>query len=122
MADGLSYNYLEGSYQRVDIDSPNIDGNGFSIGGSVELGDKMHFFADYGSADFDLGIDINEASIGVGFHTDLTPTLDFVANFAYLRLDAEANGFSLADDTGFGAEIGVRAMASDRLELAGFIQ
>ena len=34
LADGLSYNYLEGSFQRVDIDSPNIDGDGFSIGGS----------------------------------------------------------------------------------------
>ena len=122
MADGLSYNYLDGSYQRVDVDSPDIDGDGFSIGGSFELGDNMHVFADYGSTDFDLGIDLNELSIGVGFHTVLTPTLDFVANLAYLRRDAEANGFSLADDSGFGAEIGVRARASDRLELAGFIQ
>ena len=122
MADGLSYNYLDGSYQRVDVDSPNIDGDGFTIGGSVELGDNMHFFADYGSTDFDFGIDINELAVGVGFHTDLTPTIDFVANIAYLRLDADASGFSLADEDGFGAEIGVRAMASDRLELAGFIQ
>lgn len=122
MADGLSYNYVDGSYQRVDVDSPDVDGDGFSIGGSFELGDNMHFFADYGSIDFDFGIDINELAVGVGFHTDLTPTLDFVANLAYLRLDADANGFSLTDEDGFGAEIGVRAMASDRLELAGFIQ
>jgi len=122
MAEGLSYNYLDGSYQRVDVDSPDIDGDGFSIGGSFELGGNMHFFADYGSTDFDLGIDINELSIGVGFHTDLTPTLDFVANLAYLRLDADASGFSLSDEDGIGAEIGLRSMLSDRLELAGFIQ
>jgi len=122
LADGLSYNYLEGSFQRVDIDSPNIDGDGFSIGGSVELGDNAHVFADYGSTNFDFGIDINELAVGVGFHTELTPTLDFVANFAYLRLDADANGFSLGDEDGIGAEIGLRSMLSDRLELAGFIQ
>jgi len=122
MADGFSYNYLEGSYQRVDIDSPDVDGDGFGFGGSVELGDNAHFFAGYGSIDFDFGIDINELAVGVGFHTDLTPTLDFVANLAYLRLDADANGFSSATENGVGAEIGLRSMLSDRLELAGFIQ
>jgi len=123
MADGLSYNYLEGSYQRADFDSSSgIDGYRFGIGGSVELGDNAHFFAGYGSTDFDFGIDLNELAVGVGFHTDLTPTLDFVANLAYLRLDVDVSGSSLGDEDGFGAEIGLRSMLSDRLELAGFVQ
>ena len=35
---------------------------------------------------------------------------------------AVRNGFSLGDEDGIGAEIGLRSMLSDRLELAGFIQ
>lgn len=123
LAEGPSYNYFEGAYQRVDIDDNfiDVDGDGFSIGGSIELAENWHFFGGYGSTDFDFGIDLDELSIGGGFHTDLTPTLDFVANLAYVRLDASANGFSL-DDDGIGAEIGLRSMLSDSLELAGFIQ
>ncbi|MDX1515550.1 MAG: hypothetical protein R3288_01860 [Woeseiaceae bacterium] len=122
LADGPSYDYIEGSYQRVELDDSmfDIDGDGFGIAGSFEIGDQWHLFAGYDTTDFDFDVDLDEIVLGGGLHMALSPNLDLVANLAYVRLDASAMGFSV-DDDGFGASLGLRALAADRLELAGFI-
>ena len=123
IADGPNYNYIEGSYQRVTLDDGfiDIDGDGFGIGGSVGIADNWQLIGGYNSTDFDFGIDLDQLLIGGGFHTALTPNTDFVANLAYIRLDASALGQSF-DDDGYAASIGVRSMVSDKFELAGFVQ
>lgn len=123
MADGFSYNYIEGSYQRVNLDDGfiDVDGDGFGIAGSVEVGDMWQLIGGYNNTSFDFDVDLDELVIGGGFHASLTPNVDFVANFAYVRLDASALGFSV-DDDGIGASIGVRGMVSQNVELAGSIQ
>ena len=123
LADGVSYNYIEGSYQRVEFDddfSGDFDGDGFGIGGSFALNDQWHLFADYVTADLDFGVDLDQLAIGGGFHTPVSNTVDFVAEFSYVRLDA-SSGFASVDDDGFGLSAGLRGMGADRLELAGFI-
>jgi hypothetical protein len=123
MADGPNYNYIEGSYQRVTLDDGfiDVDGDGFGIGGSVGIGDNWQLIGGYNSTDFDFGVDLDQLLIGGGFHTALTPNTDFVANLAYIRLDASAFGQSF-DDDGYAASVGVRSMVSDKFELAGFVQ
>jgi hypothetical protein len=123
MADGPSYNYIEGSYQRVNLDDGfiDVDGDGFGIGGSVGIGDNWQLIGGYNSIDFDFGVDVDQLLLGGGFHTALTPNMDFVANIAYIRLDASVLGQSF-DDDGYAASAGVRAMASENFELAGFVQ
>ncbi len=123
MADGPNYNYIEGSYQRVTLDDGfiDVDGDGFGIGGSVGIGDNWQLIGGYNTTDFDFGVELDQLVIGGGFHTALTPNTDFVANLAYIRLDASALGQSF-DDDGYAARIGVRSMVSENLELAGFVQ
>lgn len=123
LADGVSYNYIEGNYQRVEFDDDfggDPDGDGFGIGGSFALNDQWHLLASYATADLDAGVDLDQLKLGGGFHTPLTNNVDFVAEFAYVRFDA-SSGFVSADDDGFGLSLGVRGMAADRLELAGWV-
>lgn len=122
-ADGVSYNYIEGSYERVEFDddfSGDFDGDGFGIGGSFALNDQWHLFAGYSTADLDFDVDLDQLRLGGGFHMPISNNVDFVAEFSYVRLDASTS-FGSVDDDGFGLSIGARGMAADRLELAGWL-
>lgn len=121
-AEGPRYNFIEGSYERVEIDDSfgDIDGDGFGIGGSLELSDSFHAFASYGTADFDFNVDLDTLTVGGGYHSPMTDSVDLVAEIAYVQVDASALGFS-ADDDGFGASIGLRGKTTDRVELEGFV-
>ena len=127
MADGINYNYLEGSYQRVELDDGlgDVDGDGYGIAGSVALGESWHLIGGFNGTSFDvlpgIDVDLDELVLGGGFHTSLTSNMDFVANLAYVRLEGSSLGFSI-DDDGIGASIGIRAMASQNLELAAALQ
>ena len=124
LAEGPEWNFIQGGWQRVDIDASgsSVDGDGFGIGGAFEIGSSWHFIGSYQTADFDFSVDLNQLIIGGGFHTALTPTTDFVADIAYTRLDASAGVVPLSiDDDGFIARIGVRSMLTNQFELAGFV-
>ena len=123
MAEGLSYNYLQAGYQRVELDDDflDVDGDGFGIGGSFEIGRNAYVFANYGTADFDFGVDFNELGAGIGYHMSVGTQTDFVASIGYIRGEAEAPGSPSVDDSGIAASIGLRSMVTDKLELFGSI-
>lgn len=125
MAQGVSYNYIQGTYQQVDLDddssSLDVDGDGFGIAGSFEIGDQFHVFGGYNATGFDFDVDLDELTIGGGFHTSLTDKVDFVANLAWVQFDV-STPFGSADEDGIGASIGLRGMATPNFELAGAIQ
>lgn len=120
LADGLSYNYIEAGFAQIDLDDDivDVDGDGFAFGGSFEVGDQMFVFAEYGSSDFDFGVDLDELAVGLGFHTAMSSNVDFVARIAYVSVEASAFGIS-ADEDGFGASIGMRGKPAERIELEG---
>ncbi len=122
MADGLNYNYLEFGYAEVDVDDSfvDVDGDGFFAGGSFEVGESTFVFADYRTADLDLGVDLDQIFVGIGLHTPIGENVDFVGSVSYVSVEASAFGLS-ADDDGYGASVGIRAMISDALELAGSV-
>ncbi len=123
MAEGLSYNYLEAGYQRIELDDSifDVDGDGFGIGGSFDLGNDFFVFASYGTADFDFGVDLDELTAGAGYHAPVGTNTDFVASIAYVRAEADASGFESIDDNGIGASIGLRSMVTDTVEVFGNI-
>lgn len=123
MAGGLSYNYIEGSYQRIELDAGPFDvsADAFSIGGSFELGENAFIFADYSSADFDEGIDLSQLDIGAGYAVPISTNTDFYGKLAWVTTEVDANGFNSLDDSGIGAAIGIRSMVSPAVELYGEI-
>ena len=122
-ADGLNYNYLEAGYFEVDVDDSfiDVDGDGIAIAGSFEVGESMFVVAEYGTADLDFGVDLDELKFGLGVHTPVGDNADFFGTVSYVSVEASALGVS-ADDDGFGATVGVRAMVSDAIELAGQVE
>ncbi len=122
LADGLNYNYLEAGWVNFDLDDDivDVDGDGFGVGGSFEVGESMFVTAGYSTADFDFDIDLDQLSFGLGVHTPIGDNVDFVGTVSYVSVEASAFGFS-EDDDGFGASVGIRAMVSDAVELAGGI-
>jgi hypothetical protein len=124
LADGLSYSYIQASYQDVELDlgpGPNADGDGFAVAGSVEISDDWFIFADYGSFDLESTVDFTELSVGAGYHDSISTTTDWYASLAYVKAEVSASGFGSADDSGYGVAAGLRSMISPSLELYGNI-
>lgn len=120
-AQNVDYNYVQGGYQRLKLDVPgSVDGDAFGVGGSVAVGDRWHIVANYSTADFDFGFDLNQFVIGAGYHTGISPRTDLFAELLYGQADASGFGVS-ADDSGIGASVGVRSMVSPVLEVFGSI-
>ena len=125
MADGLSYNYLQLGYQRADLDGDfagiSIDGDGYGVGGSLEVGENWFIGVGYNALDFDFGVDLEQLSVGAGYHFGLSDRSDFYATLAYIRAELSASGFGSIDEDGYGVTIGIRGMLSDNVELQGSI-
>lgn len=118
-AEGLDYSYIQGSYSQVDFDDIGIDGDGFGIAGSFALTDQFAIFGGYDSADLDFGIDFTQFEVGGLFRLPLSGTLDLVTSLSYVSMEVDVPGFGSADDDGFGVGVGLRALASPRVELSG---
>lgn len=120
-AGDLSYNFIEGQYQKVEFDDGpfDVDGDGFGIGGSFEVNENVFVLASYATADFDFGIDLNQLAIGAGYAVDISQDTDFFATLSFIRAEVEASGFGSSDEDGFGAAIGMRGMVSEQVELFG---
>ena len=124
LADGPSYSYIQAGYQEVDIDAGGgieADGDGFSVGGSVAIGDSWYVFAGYSNADLESVIDLTVFTIGGGWHTAMAPNTDFYAQLGFADGEIDVSGFGSADDSGYAAEVGIRSMLNENLELYGNI-
>ena len=123
----LSYTNVGIGYETGDI--ADIDFSGFGIYGSKALNDSFFLIASYLSISSDdqftngFSTDDIEATgfnFGVGFHTPINSTVDFVSTLSYS--DAEVEFGSLTEDgNGYVLAAGVRALPSDVLELSAFI-
>ncbi len=117
-AEGFDYNYLQLDYSNLEFDDLNIDGDGLGISGSFAINPDWHVFAGYQSAGLDFGIDVNAFNAGIGYNTEMSPTVDAFARFSYeyIELDTPA-GFGSTDDNGYGFGVGMRFAASEELEI-----
>jgi len=130
MAGELSYSYVEGGYQRIDIDDDlvgGIDGDGFGLGFSFEVGENFFVAGQYGQADLDAGIgfglsaDYDETSLGVGYHTGISDKADFYGILSWVRAEVSVDGFGSVDADGYSMTVGMRSYVSDKFELEGHI-
>ena len=120
-ADDFSYNSVTLGYGQADFD--DIDADGDSIGAelSFEVGESFFVFAGYGVADLDddfgNSADVDSWNAGLGYHMDLSESVDLVTSLAYEYVDISVPGFGSADDNGIGLGLGLRVAASESFEL-----
>jgi opacity protein-like surface antigen len=119
-AQGTNFNYVQGSYGRVDLDDAvlDVDGDGLGVSASFEIDENFHVFGEYQTADIDFGVDLTIMELGVGYHTNISPHMDVYANLGYVDFEADA-GIGSADDSGFSIGIGLRGAVSEAVELYG---
>ena len=116
-AQGFDYNWLSVGYGMVDFDDVNLDGDGFGIDGSYAINDDFHVFADYEMVDLDFGVDATTFSAGIGYNTEMSPTVDAFARLSYEYVEVDMPILGSDDDTGFGFGVGLRFAASPDVEL-----
>ena len=123
MAGGLSYNYVELGYQHAELDGDfagiSVDGDGFGISGSFEVGESWFIAASYDTLGFDFDVDLDQLAVGGGFYMDLSDRADFYAALSYIQAEISAPGLGSADEDGYGVAVGVRGMVTDKVELNG---
>lgn len=121
-AEGVSYNYVEGGYTRLDAGhtGSNNDADGWALNGSGAINPNFHVFGGYSKVNInDTDIDLDQWRLGVGYNRELTPKVDLVTRVAYEKFDAGQG----VDGDGYSVEAGVRGAMTPMLEgyaLAGY--
>ena len=121
IAETPSFNFVQAGYQKMDFKgdvSSDFDVDGWGAGGSFEIGDSLFILASYARGDMGFGVDLDELQAGIGYHTDFSDTTAFFATLTYAEVDASSNDFGVLKEDGYGASIGIRSNASDRVEIA----
>lgn len=119
MAESPSFNYFQVGFQSVELDAGvfDVDGDGFALEGSFEIGENLFGFANYGQTDFDNDFEVTKLQVGLGARAGISDRTDFFARVAYVEGEFSAAGFIPSDDSGYGLGIGVRSNVSDLIEL-----
>jgi hypothetical protein len=124
MAERPSFNFIELGYNFVDLDlggGDDVDGDGFALGGSFEIGENLFGFASYSDTGFDFSVDLTQLELGVGWRTGLSDNADFFVRAAYVEAEVDGPGAGSFDENGLGLGVGVRGNVSDLVELYGEI-
>ncbi len=121
LAQSGNYDYVQGTFGRVDLDGSGLDadGDGLGFSASFSINDDFHVFGEYQTADLNFGVDVNILELGGGYHTDISPYLSLNANVGYLEVEASASGIGSADADGLFVGLGLRGEVSDAVELYG---
>jgi hypothetical protein len=114
----IRYTYIEGGYQRVDVDGFSGNGDGGFLGGSVQVHDAAFLSATIDYADFGGGVDVRSLELAGGVRYALTRDFDAVLQLGYIdaRVDTRFGDFN---DDGFFVSGGGRWMLTERVELNG---
>jgi hypothetical protein len=120
-----SYTFVQASYCHEDVDG-GFEGDGASIGGSLELGRSAHVFASYATIAFDqpLGIEADSRgwSAGAGYHRDLGTRTSFFGELGLIDAEWDSS-VARTSETGVAAAVGLRGMVASAetrgIELAG---
>lgn len=120
----LDYNYLELRYidTELDVGPVDVDGDGFQIGGSLELAQSVHAFGSFSSLDFGAGIDLRAFEIGAGYALPLQNGADLVGRLSYIDGKIDGPGSGDEDNNGFGFSAGLRNMFTPQFEGRAFIK
>ena len=136
VAETLSYTFVSAAYSsfssKIDGLSEPLKGGGLSFDLSVAVRPHIAIIAGYsmGSADVsasgeNIDADLKSGSLGIMVHLPINETADFIIAMSFFNGNAqvEKDGvfFAEVDADGGVSTLGFRAMASDKVELKGFL-
>ena len=121
-----SWDYVQAGYVSTDFDDADIDfkPSGFSLSGAKLLGENVFVTGTYSQQSddiFGVDIDLDMASLGLGYRYGLTQNTDFFGVVSYENIEISGAGES-EDDNGYGLTAGVRSIVTDSVELRGAIR
>ena len=137
IAEPMSYTFISAEYQifsqEIDGISEDLEGNGLVFEGGFSIAPNFAILAGYGVGTADVTSsgttvdeDIRLGMIGALFHTPISMSTDFVVGARLLRakIDLEVNGAFFDSETknGNAIFIGLRGMATEKVELRGFVE
>lgn len=122
MAAEFDYTYADLRYIDTEIDGGqfNADGDGFELGGSIDVAPSVHIFGRYQALDFGSGIDVSAFQVGGGYAMPLKDGADLVGRLSYIDGKVDTP-FGDADDNGFGFSAGIRNLFTPQIEGRAFI-
>lgn len=115
----FSYSYLQAG---IATSSPFFEGrwsSGFDIRGSAEFAQHFYINARYAQYDSDPYVDLHkrEYEIGVGFHTKLNPSNDFLLEAARGTVYSDCPEVICINENGYNLSIGIRSAVTDQLQV-----
>lgn len=125
----FDYTYLEGGYERLEVDGVDEAGDGLGLRGSLAVGDNFHLLGGLHSAEFEVGpvdVDYDAWEAGLGYNRALGPNVDFVGSLSYVGAELDFNDDALSvfdvDGDGYRADVGLRGRLAPAVELDGGIR
>ena len=120
----LNYNYIEGGYATVEIDTGDafvgeVDFDGFQIRGSAAVSESFYLHGGYGNVTNDeagVDIDFSEIQIGLGYRHGLSDRADLITEVSYLTQEIDVDGLGSEDADGGRVSVGVRGLLADNFE------
>ena len=120
-AQDLSYDFIEFRYAETEIEVdgfPDVDGDGYQLGGSFSLSPDAHVFVDYERLDFDESVEASGFEVGLGYQVPVGRRTDLILSIAYVDAEVETPFADFSDD-GYAVAAGFRGLLSDSIELRG---
>lgn len=125
----FDYTYLEGGYERIELDAIDEAGDGLGLRGSLAVADNIHILGGVHSAEFEVGpvdVDFDSWEVGLGYNRAMGPNVDFVGSLSYVGADLSFNDDALSvfdqDGDGYRADVGLRGQLAPAVELDGGIR
>lgn len=122
LAEQPSYNFVEGGYQRVNLDDIDVDPDGIYLKGNFALGENVFLRGGYVTlSDNILGfdVDVRELQLGLGYRMPIGANSSWYVAADYLSAELEIESFGDVDADGFQLVTGARGFVSDKVELYG---
>ncbi|MBI2380505.1 MAG: outer membrane beta-barrel protein [Gammaproteobacteria bacterium] len=122
-----NYDKIEFGYNHLSVDDEgfDVDFEGYVLNGSVSVSD--HFFLQggiesLGDDESNADADIRSYNAGVGFRAAIIDNVDFNATLDYLNTRWDGSDVDDDSEDGLALGLGLRAMVTDNLELAGMVK
>jgi hypothetical protein len=115
----MSWTMLEVRALWRDVDATGDDMQGIDVRGAYELGEGLFVVGRVegsGESWYGSDVDLLRTQLGLGHHVLLHRDVDAFAQASWVHLDLDGNGFDETDD-GWRAELGIRGMMDDVIEL-----